>query len=329
MFRSLSVAILGVGVALVSSSLASPVLAQAGQPVTAADGQAINDQNDRAFGARAQQPSRRVNRADNRQRNRQPTPPTAEENIAAAQAQMAAAGVDCRVTVANLLGVNPEQASMYEATCETGPGYIITASTPPQVADCVLLAGQAEIDRRRDPAAVLGTQCVIPQNTDILRVMTLYAQQAGVPCTVNEGASIGRGSSGNLVYEVGCDGVDGFWLEKAPTGWSKTECTVITSQNGTCRFSTAAEAAATLKTRLAGSDAAACGVVESRYMGANANGSFFEAKCGPDNGVIVRFDTAYAVQQVYPCEIAHVIGGGCRLTVVPPPAPAAEAPATQ
>jgi len=257
-----------------------------------------------------------------------PTPPTPEENIAAAQAIATAAASSCQVSMANYLGNTADGARSYEAACAAGPGFILVGSTPPQAVDCVLLAGQAESDRARDPAADVGTQCLIPQNTDVVRVLKAYAVEAGVPCAVDQGASIGKSTEGNLIYEIGCNGVDGYWIEKIATGWKTTECAIITTQNATCRYTTAAEAVATLKGRLTGSEAAACDVTEGRYMGANANGAFWEAKCGAGNGVIVRFNTEYAVQQVYPCETAQRIGGGCRLTIVPE-APAAAAPAQQ
>ncbi|MES2860990.1 MAG: hypothetical protein V4701_05925 [Pseudomonadota bacterium] len=263
---------------------------------------------------------------------RRAAPPTPEQSMAAAQTIATSASVACQVTQANPLGMTAEQAPMFEAACATGPGYILVGSTPPQAIDCVLLAGQAAIERARDPAAAAaGVQCVIPQNADVVRVLAAYATEAGIPCTVNEGASIGKSGAGNLVYEIGCDGVDGYWLERETTGWKKTECANVITQNATCRFSTVAEQAATLKSRFAANaEAAACDVSVGRYMGANANGSFYEAKCAAGNGVIVRFDTDYAVQQVYPCETAQRIGGGCTLTIVPPaPEAAAPAPATQ
>ena len=257
-----------------------------------------------------------------------PPPPTPAENMAAAQALATATSTPCQVTSAELRGVTPAQEKLYEAVCATGPGFVFISSTPPVAADCILLAGQAEIERARDPAADVGTQCVNPVNLDVLRVVSAYAVEAGVACTPDQGSSIGRSSAGNLIYEVGCNGTDGYWLERLPTGWKKTECLEVVGQNGKCRFSTTAEQVATLKGRFAGNaEAAACDPTEARYMGANANGSFYEAKCADGKGFIVRFDTAYAVQQVYPCETAQRIGGGCRLTVVPEaaaPAPAAQ-----
>lgn len=254
-----------------------------------------------------------------RNRNSQPAPPTPEEIAAAAQTMATAAGTTCQVTQANLLGQTAERQLTYEAACATGPGYILIGSTPPRAVDCVLLAGQADIERARDPAADVGTQCLIPQNTDVLRVVSVYAAEAGVTCPVDQGASIGKSREENLIYEVGCNGVDGAWIERLPTGWKVTACAQVITQNGTCRYSTAAEQNATLKARFASNaEAAACDPTQGRYMGANANGSFFEAKCAAGNGIIVRFDTQFAVQQVYPCEVAQRIGGGCTMTEVPP-----------
>ena len=310
------------GAAVMAASLVAPAMAQDGPPAQQQlrDGAAADDvlNNTTAVrGANSRLPPLPV-----RGRNQTPPPPTPEQNMAAAQQIATAAGAACQVTQANLLGVTAEQASTYEAACATGPGFILINSTPPQAIDCVLLAGQADIERGRNPAAVVGTQCTLPQNTDVVRVVAAYATEAGIPCRVDQGASIGRSTAGNLIYEVGCTDADGFWIEKVAAGWEKTECSVIITQNAACRFSTVAEQASTLKGRLTGSEAAPCDVTQGRYMGANANGSFYEAKCGAGNGLIVRFDTAFAVQQVYPCETAHRIGGGCTLTVVAP-APAA------
>jgi hypothetical protein len=265
---------------------------------------------------------------DSRIRRESGTPATAAEAqaIAAAQAIATSANVSCEVTEATLLGQTRtrDRARSYEAACAAGPGYILIATTPPQAIDCVLLAGQAEIDRARDPAAEIDTQCVIPQNTDVLRVLSAYAAEAGIACTVDQGASVGKAGD-NVIYEVGCNGADGYRLERLPSGWKKTECAVLLTQNGTCQYSTAAEQAATLNGRIANTVADACAVTESRFMGSAGESAFYEAKCGAGNGYIVRFDPQFAVQQLYPCETAQRVGGGCRLTVVA----AAAAPATQ
>lgn len=115
-----------------------------------------------------------------RNRNAPAEAPTAEAVMASAQTIATAASSNCQVTEATLLGVNAEQQSIYEAACATGPGYILIGTTPPQAVDCVILAGQADLDRSRDPAADVGLQCKIPANTDVAKVVRAYALEAGI-----------------------------------------------------------------------------------------------------------------------------------------------------
>ncbi len=234
----------------------------------------------------------------------------------AAQRIATGAGVSCQVVEANVIGQTTDsQRVTYEAACATGPGYILVNSVPPEARDCVLLAGQAEAERTANPNADVGVQCVIAQNKDIARAVGAYAAEAGIACTVDEGAPLGRTAENTLIYEVGCAGLDGYRIEKAAAGWVKTECAVIVSQNSTCRFSTPAEQVATLAARLVGSEAA-CDVIGSRYVGSSAGDTIYEAKCGAGNGMFVRFTPEFAVRQLFPCETAQRIAGGCRLTTV-------------
>ncbi len=272
-----------------------------------------------------------------------PAAPTPEENLAAAQALAVAAGLTCEATEANLLPLVAADSRVYEAACATGPGYILIATTPPQAFDCVLLAAtqsRLQSAAAANPAAPgaadqptsTDIRCTLPQNNDVMRVMVEYARQANLPCVPNEGGSLSKQIDGGELYEVGCDGVDGYILQRLVAGgWKTTECIQVVDAALACQFSTPAEQAATLKARFAGNaEAAACDVTRARYMGANANGSFYEAKCAADNGVIVRFDPTFAVQQVYPCEVAQRIGGGCTMTTVPPlPADAIVVPGGQ
>lgn len=253
--------------------------------------------------------SRRSRSSNNRAPQMSP-----QQAIEKAQEVATAAGVPCQVTEAKLLGQDAERVSYLEATCATGPGYILSDAQPPRALDCVLVTSQAEAARARDPEADVGQQCTYPQNTDVLRVLTVYAQEAGVPCTPDQGAAIGTIANG-VAYEVGCAGVQGYRIENVGGSWTLMECLQVLSQGGACRFTTPEESAASVKTMLAGSDAAGCDVTQARFMGENTNGRFYEAKCAAGNGVIARLQDT-AVQQIYPCETAQRIGGGCTLTQV-------------
>ncbi len=262
-----------------------------------------------------------TDRREQRQRRERNQPAAAaaatpEQILAAAQAQVAAAGVDCQVTEAVNPGLVGEN-QVYEAACANAPGYILIASTPPQAFNCLELAGTAYTTRLRDPAADVGQQCILPANQNGLTLISGWAREAGVTCTVDEAIAVGKSDDNNIVYEVGCAGEDGYWLEKADGAWKLQDCLQIASVGGECRFTTAAEQNTTLQTKLAGTEAAGCTVQQVRLMGSNANGRFFEVKCSTDGeGYIARVKDG-ATQQIYPCATAQNIGGGCTLTAAP------------
>ncbi len=247
-----------------------------------------------------------------------PVVPTPEEIKAAAQALVVATGAACQVTEAAQPGMNAEQQKIYEAACSEGPGLILIESVPPQSFDCLELAGTAYTARLRDPAADVGQQCALPANQNGLAVIGGWARTAGVSCTVDQAVAIGKSDADNIVYEIGCAGVDGYWLERVGTGWDLKDCLQVNSTGGACRFTTAQEQADGFEPKLAGTDAAACDVTQVRLMGSNANGRFFEAKCAAEGeGYIARINNEGVTQQIYPCATAQRIGGGCRFTPAP------------
>ena len=233
-----------------------------------------------------------------------------------AQAALTAAGNGCQVSEATLLGQTAEAAQMFEVACATGPGFIVVASTPANIVDCTLLASQAATARAQNPNADVGRQCVLPANQNASSVFAGYARDAGVPCTVDEGIAIGRTSDGKTVYEIGCAGADGYWIEQAAAGWSKTPCIEVVSRNQQCRFTTPAEQNATIQALVTETPGAAdCNIQQIRYMGGNDNGKYVEIKCaaGTGAGYVLRI-LNNAVTASYRCAIARPIGGGCTLT---------------
>lgn len=293
---------------LVIGGLPAPAAAQSSNPATA---------NPTASSVEGQSRSAR--------RNRTPPRQTPEQIVAGAQAVATAASINCQVTQANLLGQSAEGNSLYEAACATGPGYLLVSSTPPIASDCVLIAAAATTARAADPAANVGPQCTLPANQDTKRFIMGYAAPAGVTCTVDDGAVVGRNAEGAVIYEIGCAGTDGYHIRNLNGVWSKDECIQVISRNLACNLTTPSERLATVKGWLAGSDAATCDVQDTRYMGTNTNGSFYEVKCAAGDGYIARLNDARAVQQVYPCATAQRIGDGCKLTTVATVAPPAAA----
>ncbi|GAA0630388.1 hypothetical protein GCM10009422_29890 [Brevundimonas kwangchunensis] len=298
-----------IGAFAVSIGLSQPALANSAVTYAGSGQQASG-------AARAEGETRgtRMTRQE-RGRSRAPSP---EQVRAAAQTHLTAAGVTCSLTEA----VNPGRigtTDVYEVACDSAPGYILMASTPPQAFDCIELAGTAATARAADPAADVGMQCMLPANQNGLQVISAWAQQAGAACTIDQAQAVGKRGS-DTVYEIGCANADGYWMQKVDGAFALTPCIKVTSQGSTCRFTTPEEIATSFQTKLAGTEAESCQVAQVRLMGGNENGEFYEAKCAAEGeGFIARLNAEGVTQQVYACasSAARVIGSGCTLTQVP------------
>ena len=311
MFHRSLLSLLGGGVALVLLSVQPALAQEPGDDRTGMMSQAVGtDRSDRED--RGPRQSRRATAA-----------PTAEENSAAAQALLTSASIDCRVSEATLLGVTAEQHSTYEVICAEGPGYLVVGSTPPQTFNCLELAGQAETSRLRDPEADVGQQCTLPVNLDPLPVLSVYARQAGIDCTVDQASAIGKSSTGKLIFEIGCADRDGYWIEQAADRWKTTPCWDLALQDVACRYSTSAETGGAWSRVLGGTEAAGCEVQKARRVGRDAQGlTVYEVSCSAGDGYLARVGDSFTAQRVHPCATAQAIGGGCTLTPAAPSGPA-------
>ena len=316
---------------LLSTALAAITLTLASAPATAQTPGDTRQQNDRAASREAERLNNQVDRnvsTGRRNGRRGPAAPTPEQILETARTQAAIALPACQVTNARLLGETPAKTSLYEVTCAAGVGSIIETKTPPTATDCIVLAVSAQTVRATNPEAEVGSQCELAGNTDVLGTISGYAKQASIACTVDQGTVRGADSAGLIIYEIGCQGLDGYWLKKETAGWSKTSCLQVVAENGTCAFTTPQEQAATIQAWLPDTNASDCVVGQTRVMGKNANGMFYEVTCtdGGADGFILRTNTENVVQQVYACSVASQIGGGCKLTAAAPAAAAPETP---
>ncbi|GAA0867806.1 hypothetical protein GCM10009116_02040 [Brevundimonas basaltis] len=321
MFHKKLLALIG-GVMALALLSAQPVMAQEDRrDAETSDRASGNVRGDRVLPGRMSDGARdRRDRRNQEQEGAEAKPAaTPEENRAAAQVVLTAAGVTCQVSEATLLGVTAEQHSTYEAVCAEGPGYLVVSSTPPQSFNCLELAGQAETSRLRDPTADVGQQCTLPVNLNPVPVLSAYTRAAGIDCTVDQGVAIGKSTAGNLIFEIGCADRDGYWLENAEDGWKATPCWDLALEQESCRYSTAAESLGAWKTVLAGTDAADCDVQQARRVGRDAQGlTVYEVKCGGGNGFFARVGATFTAQRVHNCIEAATIAGGCSLTAAAP-----------
>lgn len=241
---------------------------------------------------------------------------TEAETLAAGQAAVTAAGLSCQVGSASLRGVTNDNVNMFEVSCGGGQGYIVTTATPPQTFDCLLLSAQAERIRAEGGVVPDGSTCSLPANQgDATSAIAGYAADAGIACTVDEGRVLGATPEGNMAYEVGCAGTDGFHIEQTAQGWKKADCLQLMSQNMECAFTTEAEQVAWFAPLLSANDGGECSVERIRLMAQNDSGRFIEAKCASGDGLVARVKDG-AVDGVFTCAAASRVGGGCRMTEV-------------
>ena len=216
-------------------------------------------------------------------------------------------GVDCEVTNAIALGRDEGGAPHYEVSCSDGPGYRLVGGHASEAFNCLALAAQSS--RNGPPRA---PNCRLPANRNGTDVVARVAQQAGLDCRVDQGAMVGLSSAGLPIYEAGCAGTAGAWIEQNLRGWQVADCLSVTARGDACRFTTAAEQLTTFRGWIAGSEASRCEPTQVRYVGEGPTGPLYETACRASPGFVVRLDASRAVPEVIPCPAPHV-GDGCRL----------------
>lgn len=263
--------------------------------------------------------------AERRARDRRGRQPSPEQVTQSAQAAATAAGLTCQVSESALLGTTNDNDDLYEVACAGGGGYILTTASPPQSFECLVLAAQADRIRAEGGEVAANSTCTLPGNQSAAATIAAFAVEAGVSCQVDAGKALGATPEGNLVYEVGCAGVDGYHIERTAQGWKATDCLQIMATNLTCEFTTIAEQVAGYKPLLVGTAIDDCDPARIHLLAQNDTGRFIEVKCASGEGYVTRVKDN-AVGQVYPCALAVRIGGGCTMTPVAAPqaAPASD-----
>lgn len=239
-----------------------------------------------------------------------------EEVTERAQAAATAGNLSCQVTESSLLGQTAENDDLFEVACSSGAGYILTSATPPLTFDCLVLAAQADRVRAEGGEIAPNSVCALPGNQNAASAIAGFAREAGVACEVDAGKALGATPEGNLVYEVGCSGADGYHIEKTSQGWNKTDCLQIMGTSLTCEFTTVEEQVAGFQPLLTDTAIDDCQTQQIGLLAQNDTGRFIEVKCASGEGYVAQVKDD-AVNQVYPCALAVRIGGGCKLTAVP------------
>ena len=178
-----------------------------------------------------------------------------------------------------------------------------------------MLSAQADRIRAEGGEIAANSVCSLPGNQSAASAIAVFAQQAGVTCQVDAGKALGATPEGNLVYEVGCAGADGYHIEKTAQGWNKTDCLQAMGMNLACEFTTAEEQVAGFQPLLVDTAIDDCQAQKIALLAQNDAGRYIEVKCASGDGYVAQVKYN-AVSQVYPCALAVRIGGGCKFTPV-------------
>mgnify|MGYP006864735816 CR=1 FL=1 len=216
----------------------------------------------------------------------------------AGQAVVDRAGVDCRVTNGIVRGRDAGGSTQYEVACHDAPGFIVMDGPTYRAVSCLALSGGS-------------AGCRLRENADTGRHYARMAELAGVDCEVEDGRLVGLNPAGDTIYEIGCAGPAGYWLEKSDSGWRRTDCLTVWSQGGECRLTSRAEGRMVFRARLSGTTLEGCAVNALRTIGYGENGVYYEVACGPGPNVVAHFDPAGELREVIPCAEASRIGDGC------------------
>ena len=174
------------------------------------------------------------------------------------------------------------KATIYEVTCQTGPGYLVVANEgqpKPQMVNCII-------------AAQGGTKCVLPPNLDPKTELAGYVSATGRTCAISDQRYVGSSSNGMTYYELGCGTAPGFLLAVSETEAKPpqvTDCMAVVGTAQACTLTTKAQMLSVYAPAVAQSGKA-CQISDVRSIGASkVNGDIFtEIACGAAAGLRAR-----------------------------------------
>ena len=205
-----------------------------------------------------------------------------DRSVALAQVarSLTAAGHACRVSDARYVG-RVAGGAVFEAGCIDGPGYlVIDGGRSAAVVSCEEAWAAAFTSPGRAP------ECTLPGNGGHADRLRRRAREAGVMCRIDQAQPVGRTRDG-MLYEIGCDGEDGFLLSGGGDLRAKP-CLEATTQGETtgCRFTTRREQIASLQAALPGDGP--CTITQFRFMGTGDGGRYHQLACASGEDRILR-----------------------------------------
>lgn len=237
--------------------------------------------------------------------------------MAQAPAVVQAAGLNCQVSDARLIGEDKKnKKSYYEVACAAGSmGYLLEkpAEGAPTAFTCLEANYPADGSKPNTP-------CALPGNENPVAALQPLLQGAGVQCVPEKARGVGQTKTSTYL-EVGCQGGTGFIVvASAPYDQAKPaqaqNCLMYdaSESNIKCTLADAASRLAVVDKYVAEANNG-CTVKDRRFVGMSKdNSTFYEASCQDNKGYIYKVAAAGTLSETYDCAKATNILGGCTLT---------------
>jgi hypothetical protein len=251
-----------------------------------------------------------------------------EQSMKDAPPLVLAAGLDCQITDAYLLGLSDEKvngktykSSFYELACgQGGLGYIFKSS-PGQdnlSFDCLSLKNAAEkaIAAKQKP----GNTCQLPANANPAAGLQPLLVKGGVNCaSVTKANWVGASPADKLnVYEAACSDGNGYLMTVPAPGSTKTlqvvDCAKSDLIGVTCELTSKEAIAQHIIAVSTGANRPTCMPNKARWVVSDpAKGDdFYEVGCADGTtGFMFETDGKGAFKTAIDCVRATRIAGGC------------------
>jgi hypothetical protein len=241
-----------------------------------------------------------------------------KEGMAKAPAVVQAAGLNCQVSDARLIGTDKKtKTSYFEVACAPGAlGFVLQAPAEGEITayNCI------EANTPPAPGQPPSAPCMLPGNADPKASLQPLIQAAGVTCLPEQARGIGQTKTSTYL-EVACQGGGGYvMVTSAPFDPAKPvqaqNCLLYdeSTSNIKCTLSDAASRLAVVDKYVAQA-ANGCVAKDRRFVGvARDNSTYYEASCQDGKGYIYKVAVSGALSETYECAKATQILGGCTLT---------------
>lgn len=240
----------------------------------------------------------------------------AARGMAEAPALITAAGVNCTLAEARLIGEDTKKGqAYYEFSCSTGLGGVLVGNkdgTAPSYYTCL------ETNKPQPDGKPSSLFCKLPGNANPNQQLAQFVAKTPIACPIENARAIGASATATY-FEVSCTGGAGYILvTSAPPSVEKevkmNTCLAYESGGNISCTLTTREAQMAVVDQLVAASGKACTVTGKRYILTTVAGAnYFEVSCSEGKGYVLERAPSGALARAIDCAVAPA-GAECTLT---------------